>query len=97
MLGRGKELHSPFRAPGNKANLPCDISCFCFSDVIIGFSQPTYDVAEGAGMVTVTVAVLNGTLDQDIEVTVSTMDGSATGRGCMIFVVSIFLTMQTVN
>ena len=48
--------------------------------MVIGFSQPTYDVAEGAGMVMVTVAVLNGTPDQDVEVTVSTMDGSATGR-----------------
>ena len=48
-------------------------------------------MAEGAGMVMVTVAVLNGTPDQDVEVSVSTMDGSATGRE-EYFHVNIWIT-----
>ena len=39
-------------------------------------------MSEDSGSVNVTVAVLSGTLDRDVEVSVSTVsDGSATGRG----------------
>lgn len=54
---------------------------FVTADVVIGFNPITYNVSEDAGSVTVTVAVLSGTLDQDVEVSVSTVDDSATGRG----------------
>ena len=49
--------------------------------MVIGFNPTAYNVSEDAGSVTVTVAVLSGTLDQDVEVSVSTVDGSAIGRG----------------
>ena len=47
----------------------------------IGFNPITYSVNEDAGSVMVTVAVVSGTLNQDVEVSVSTVAGSATGRG----------------
>lgn len=47
----------------------------------IGFDPTTYNVSEDAGNVMVTVAVLNGTLDQDVNVSVSTVNGgSAEGK-----------------
>jgi len=49
--------------------------------VVIGFNPIAYNVSEDAGSVNVTVAVLSGTLDQDVKVSVSTVDDSATGRG----------------
>ena len=50
--------------------------------VTIGFNPATYSVTEGAGSVTVTVAV-QGSLGRDVVVTLSTVDGTATG-GCTI-------------
>ena len=52
---------------------------FLTSDVEIGFSEVTYNVSEGAS-VTVTVDVISGTPDQDVTVSLSTMDGTATGK-----------------
>ena len=54
---------------------------FVTSDVEIGFNPITYSVNENTGSVMVTVAVVSGTLNQDVEVSVSTVAGSATGRG----------------
>ena len=45
----------------------------------IGFSEVTYNVIEGANE-TATVAVMNGPPDRDITVSLSTVDGTATGR-----------------
>ena len=45
----------------------------------IGFSEVTYNVSEGASE-TVTVVVMNGPPDRDVTVSLSTMNGTATGR-----------------
>jgi len=50
-------------------------------DVRIGFDPTTYNVSEDAGNVMVTVAVLNGTLDQDVSVAVSTVNGGSAEAG----------------
>ena len=49
--------------------------------MVIGFNPIIYNVSEDSGSVNVTVAVLSGTLDRDVEVSVSTVDDSAPGRG----------------
>ena len=47
---------------------------------IIGFNQTTYSVREDAGNVTVSVSVMNGTISEDVIITLSTAPGgSATG------------------
>jgi len=49
--------------------------------VVIGFNQTTYSANEDAGNVVVAVAVLSGTLGQDVNVSVSTANsGSAEGK-----------------
>ena len=49
--------------------------------VVIGFNQTTYSVREDAGSVTVSVSVMNGTISQDVIITLSTVPGSsATGE-----------------
>ena len=49
----------------------------------IGFDPTTYNVSEDAGNVIVTVALLSGTLDQDVNVSVSAVNGgSAEGKSC---------------
>jgi len=52
---------------------------FLTSDVEIGFSKVTYNVSEGASE-TVTVVLMNGPPDRDVIVSLSTMNGTATGR-----------------
>ena len=48
--------------------------------VVIGFNQRTYSVREDAGSVAVSVSVMNGTISQDVIITLSTAPGgSATG------------------
>ena len=48
--------------------------------VVIGFNQTTYSVREDAGSVTVSVSVMNGTISEDVIITLSTAPGgSATG------------------
>ena len=55
----------------------CDVP---FLLVVIGFNQTTYSVREDAGSVTVNVSVMNGTISQDVIITLSTAPGgSATG------------------
>ena len=51
--------------------------------VTIGFDSAPYSATEGAGSVTVTVAVQGSNLGRDVVVTLSTVDGTATG-GCII-------------
>ena len=48
--------------------------------VVIGFNQTTYSVQEDEGSVTVSVSVMNGTISEDVIITLSTAPGgSATG------------------
>ena len=58
-----------------------DMSFFLlFVLVVIGFNQRTYSVREDAGSVAVSVSVMNGTISQDVIITLSTTPGgSATG------------------
>ena len=54
--------------------------CHSFFSVTIGFNQTTYSVREDAGSVTVSVSVMNGTISQNVIITLSTAPGgSATG------------------
>ena len=46
--------------------------------VVIGFRPDTYDVDENAGGVTLTVEVISGVLTQDVTLTYTTADDSAT-------------------
>ena len=45
--------------------------------VTIGFSRAAYSVSEDAGSVSVTVSVQTGTLDRDVVITLSTVNGTA--------------------
>ena len=45
--------------------------------VTIGFNKTTYSVREGARSVSVTLSVLIGALDQDVVVTLSSINGTA--------------------
>ena len=47
------------------------------SVVTIGFNRTAYSVSEDAGSVTVTLSVQTGTLDRDVIVTLSTINGTA--------------------
>ena len=47
------------------------------SVVTIGFNRTAYYVSEDAGSVTVTLSVQTGTLDCDVIVTLSTINGTA--------------------
>ena len=52
-----------------------------FAVVTIGFNAVTYSVLEDAGIVHVTVSVMNGTLARNVVVTLSTVSGgTATGK-----------------
>ena len=62
--------------------LSCPITStyYSFTPVTIGFNQTTYSVREDAGSVTVSVSVMNGTISEDVIITLSTAPGgSATG------------------
>ena len=50
---------------------------FSISEVTIGFNRTAYFVSEDAGSVSVTVSVQTGTLDRDIILTLSTVNGTA--------------------
>ena len=58
-----------------------DIISLLYSVITIGFNPANYSVAESAGIVTVTVNILNGTLARDVRVFLMTAlnDGTATG------------------
>ena len=48
---------------------------------MIGFERSLYEVDEEDGSVTVAVRVLEGTLANDVEVLLTTTDGTATSSG----------------
>ena len=54
-----------------------NVFSFTTSVVTIGFNKTAYSVSEDASSVSVTVSVLNGTLDRDVIVTLSTVNGTA--------------------
>ena len=45
--------------------------------VLIGFNGTTHSVCEDAGSVSVTLSVLDGTLDRDVIVTLTTINNTA--------------------
>ena len=55
----------------------CSLHTFTTSVVTIGFSRTAYTVSEDVASVSVTVSVQTGTLERDIIVTLSTINGSA--------------------
>ena len=52
--------------------------------VVIGFNQTTYSVREDAGSVTVSVFVMNGTISQDVIITLSTEPGGTATGGIIV-------------
>ena len=60
---------------------------FHFTIVTIGFDSTTYSVREDAGGIVVSVSLMNGTVSQDVTVTLSiATDGTATGEANKIYV-----------
>ena len=58
--------------------------CHSFSPVTIGFNQTTRSVREDAGSVSVSVAVINGTISQDVIITLSTVPGGTATGGIIV-------------
>ena len=52
--------------------------------MIIGFEQTLYSVDEEAGRVTVSVAVLDGTLNRTVAIGFATEDDTATSGGMLL-------------
>ena len=55
----------------------CNKFTFSISVVTIGFSRTGYYVSEDAGSINITVSVQSGTLDRDVIVNLSTINGTA--------------------
>ena len=51
---------------------------------VIGFNQTAYSVREDAGSVTVSVSVMNGTISQDVIITLSTAPGGTATGGIIV-------------
>lgn len=47
---------------------------------VIGFDETQYTISEDGGGVLVTISLLQGTLSSPVEVTLMTVDGSASGK-----------------
>ena len=52
--------------------------------VVIGFNQTTYSVREDEGSVTVSVSVMNGTISEDVIITLSTAPGGRATGGIIV-------------
>ena len=72
------------------------------NDVVIGFRPDAYEVDESAGVVTVTVEVISGVLTQDVTLSYTTVEDSATdpedyigGSGMPIPTLSALITSVT--
>ena len=50
---------------------------FTTSVITVGFNKTAYSVSEDAGSVTITLSLQIGALDQDVVVTLSTVNGTA--------------------
>ena len=55
---------------------------FTSSALVIGFFEVAYNVSEGNGSVSMSFGVLSGTLKISVNVSVTTMDGSAVCKSC---------------
>ena len=55
----------------------CNLYTFTTSVVTIGFSWTAYTVSEDVGSVSVTVSIQTGTLERDVIVALSTVNGTA--------------------
>ena len=58
-------------------NLICNL---IFFTVILGFKHKTYSTSEGNGSVEVCVQVKSGVLQSSLNLSLATVDGSATGE-----------------
>ena len=60
--------------------------CHSFSSVpaTIGFNQMTYSVREDTDSVTVSVSVMNGTISEDVIITLSTAPGGTATGGIIV-------------
>ena len=67
-------------------NYVISVMCHSFSSVpvTIGFNQMTYSVRENAGSVTVNVSVMNGTISEDVIITLSTAPGGTATGGIIV-------------
>ena len=72
------------------------------NDVVIGFRPDTYEVDESAGEITLTVEVISGVLTDDVTLSYTTVEGSATdpedytgGNGMPIPTLSALITSVT--
>ena len=70
-----------------------------FSSVpaIIGFNQTAYFVREDAGSVTVSVSVINGTISEDVIITLSTARGGSATGGIIVLRSTAALIPQNKN
>ena len=50
---------------------------FTTSVITVGFNKTTYSVSEDVGNVSITLSLQIGALDQDVAVTLSTVNGTA--------------------
>ena len=62
---------------------------YSLSPVTIGFDQTIYSMRENAGSVTVSVSVMNGTISQDVIITLSTAPGGSATGGIIVTAASI--------
>ncbi len=56
----------------------CQFLSLFLAGITIGFVDTDVSVSEGAGSVTLQVGILAGNLDSEVELQVTTRDGSAT-------------------
>lgn len=50
------------------------------TEVLIGFAKPRYTIAENGSFVDVSFGILNGTLNREVDVQFSFIDGTATSK-----------------
>ena len=58
-----------------------NLTLFFLPKVTLGLYETSYTVNEGDSSVTVCIAVVNGTLDRVVQLTISTGDDGATDSG----------------
>ena len=65
---------------GGNSKCQNSIRNLIFFTVILGFKRKTYSISEGNGLVEVCVQVKSGVLRSSLNLSLATVDGSATGE-----------------